>query len=352
MKKLVAVIVHFGFWICLLFTYYIAIDFWIWVQYGTLESDPISNLVTNTSPDFIKDYKLHVLIGFLVLCVPLFYLSYFIFKPKLIDKKRFLILFIFFATIIGVIAIAYLYNYHGNRIYPPVGLVILFTFLIISLLAGIVFRYLADYTVLKRQKDLLEKHKLNTELTLLKSQINPHFLFNTLNNIDVLISKDSEKASIYIKQLSDILRFMLYETKNELIPLNLELEYIEKYIELQKIRTSNDSFVNFKIHGETDELFIAPMIFIPFIENAFKHTSNKKSIDAIKIRFDFLSDSISFNCENFKNKSDSLIQKRSGLGINLIEQRLNLLYKGKHTLKIENSEEKYSVALTIRLDED
>ena len=186
----------------------------------------------------------------------------------------------------------------------------------------------------------------------MKSTISPHFLFNTLNNIDILITKDSEKASVYMKKLSDILRFILYETHDELIPMSLELEYIEKYIELQKIRTSNESFVNLRVLGKADEINIAPMIYIPFIENAFKHTFNKKAIDAINIQFDFLADTIKFTCENLKNKSGNLVQKQSGLGINLIQQRLNLLYKDKHTLKIENLEEKYSVVLTIQVNEN
>ena len=145
---------------------------------------------------------------------------------------------------------------------------------------------------------------------------------------------------------------MLYETKGESVPLNLELEYIEKFIELQKIRTSNQTYVNLSINGETEDLYIVPMVFIPFIENAFKHTSNKQANEAIKIQFDILNDTINFRCENKKNKNRSLIQTQSGLGTNLIEQRLNLLYKDRHILKIEDSEEKYIVSLAIKLNEN
>src|ERR1044071_687955 len=115
------------------------------------------------------------------------------------------------------------------------------------------------------------------ELALIKSQINPHFLFNTINNIDVLIAKDSAKASEYLNKLSGILRYMIYETRNEKISLAGELDYIEKYLELQKIRTANPDYVNFQISGEANNLKIAPMILFPFIENAFKHTENKKN---------------------------------------------------------------------------
>ena len=157
---------------------------------------------------------------------------------------------------------------------------------------------------------------------------------------------------MYLKKLSDILRFILYETKDDFIPMSVELEYIEKYIELQRIRTSNESYINLSINGKPNESTIAPMVFIPFVENAFKHSSNKKTTDAIEIKFDISSDVIKFSCENYKGKNISPIQKQSGLGINLIEQRLNLLYKERHTLKIEDSEEKYVVTLTIQLNEN
>ncbi len=119
------------------------------------------------------------------------------------------------------------------------------------------------------------------ELALVKSQINPHFLFNTINNIDVLISKDAERASAYLNKLSDIMRFMLYETKPAKIPLPKELTYIEKFIELQKIRTTNEHYVNYSIKGDTANFMIPPMLLISFIENAFKYADNKKVENAI-----------------------------------------------------------------------
>lgn len=271
------------------------------------------------------------------------------------DYVKFFLFGILSSVTLGIIGTAVISLLNDKSIDTSDLLSSIFVFTLITFTLGICgsvirvfFKWFSD---LKYRKEL-EKKNLQTELALLKSQISPHFLFNTLNNIDVLITKDSEKASVYMKKLSDILRFMLYETSDESIPMSLELEYIEKYIELQKIRTSNDSFVNFSVNGKADDLNIAPMIFIPFIENAFKHSSNKKAIDAIKIGFDFSNDSIKFSCENFKNKSATLIQKQSGLGVNLIKQRLNLLYKDKHTLKVENSEDKYLVTLAIQLNDN
>jgi two-component system LytT family sensor kinase len=167
-----------------------------------------------------------------------------------------------------------------------------------------------------------------------------------------MITKDPAKASVYLNKLSDIMRFMLYETKAESISLSKELTYIEKYVELQKIRTSNLSYVNYTINGDAGDLMIAPMLFIPFIENAFKHTENKKLEDAININIDIIKEKIVFACENriteeSQNKSDI-----NGLGNELIEKRLKLLYPNKHTLEVSNKDQIYSVKLTILFHED
>ncbi len=343
MKKIVVGLMHLGFWSLIGLIY--------------IFSWQISGLFSGGNSFWSISFCREVIIP-MTLAISNFYLFYFLISTKYLIEKKYLKFFLwgtlssFILGTIGVITLGLINNGFVDSI-EFISSIFLYSLIIFIIgicgsVISIFFRWFSDF----KDKKELEKKNLQTELALLKSQISPHFLFNTLNNIDVLISKDSEKASVYMKKLSDILRFMLYETKDELIPMSLELEYIEKYIELQKIRTSNESFVNFRIAGKADEINIAPMIFIPFIENAFKHTSNKKTIDAIKIRFDFTNDSIKFSCTNFKNTSDTLIQKQSGLGVNLIEQRLNLLYRDKHILKIKNSEEKYFVALTIQLNED
>jgi two-component system, LytTR family, sensor kinase len=150
-------------------------------------------------------------------------------------------------------------------------------------------------------KEVMARRTLETELALLKAQINPHFLFNTLNNIDVLIDRNPVTASIYLKKLSDILRFMLYETQADEIPLSQELEYIAKYIDLQNIRTSNSNFVKYQLSGDVSQLRIAPLIFIPFIENAFKHVANKKVNNAIEISISIHERIIEFHCKNIAN---------------------------------------------------
>jgi len=196
-------------------------------------------------------------------------------------------------------------------------------------------------------KEYLRRQNAELELALIKSQISPHFLFNTLNNIDVLIEKDAARASGYLNKLSDILRFMLYETKTDRIPVGEELVYIGKYIELQKIRTAHPEYIQFTIEGESDQLMVEPLLFLPFIENAFKH-AGKKEEGAIKIRFKLDREKITFDCENrYDPKGPALPEANGGLGNGIIRRRLQLLYPGRHTLEINAGHEVYKATLTL-----
>lgn len=211
---------------------------------------------------------------------------------------------------------------------------------------GFLFRTFIEWVNDKKIKAELEKDKLTGELELLKSKINPHFLFNTINNIDVLIEKDSTRASQYLNKLSDIMRFMLYETKEEKITLESELSYIKKYIDLQKIRSSNPDYIKYNITGDAGNLMIAPTLYIPFIENAFKHSESNKTNNAISINFSIDKEKIIFECENYYVKRTSVTED-GGLGIELMKKRLNLTYPEKHNLEITDSNNKYKVRLSI-----
>jgi LytS/YehU family sensor histidine kinase len=216
---------------------------------------------------------------------------------------------------------------------------------------GFLFKTFIEWIKDRKIKAELEKDKVTSQLELLKSKINPHFLFNTLNNIDVLIKEEPNKASDYLKKLSEILRFMLYESNVDKIPLSKEIEYIGKYIDLQKIRTSNLDFVKFEIAGDSRGKFVAPMIFIHFIENAFKYASNKKIENAVNIRFEITDKFLSFYCNNHKNIADETNPEKNGMGINLLKQKLDLIYKKNYNLNIIDEDNWYTVNLEIKLDE-
>lgn len=143
------------------------------------------------------------------------------------------------------------------------------------------------------------------------------------------------------------MRFMLYETKTEKIPLQKELVYIEKYIELQKIRSANPQYVEYTNQVSNSALLITPMLFIPFIENAFKHSPNKKEGCVIRILLETRNNTLVFECVNIINPNRQLMEDYSGLGHSLIQKRLELLYPGKHRLTINNNHEHYTVHLII-----
>ena len=215
-----------------------------------------------------------------------------------------------------------------------------------GIISIIIKGFITWYDEIKLKEELNFKHH-QIELALVKSQLDPHFLFNTINNIDVLILKSPELASEYLNKLSDILRFMLFETKTERIPLSKEIEYIEKYVALQKIRTSNAHFVNFAIKGATSNQTIPSMLLIPFVENAFKHVSNKKTENAISISLSVVDKTIVFECENKYNETFKTSLKSNGLGNELIAKRIELLYPKKHTLAIKKLNNTYKIKLVL-----
>jgi LytS/YehU family sensor histidine kinase len=140
---------------------------------------------------------------------------------------------------------------------------------------------------------------------------------------------------------------MLYDTRADKISLSKEIEYIEKYIALQKIRTANDNYVDFLVTGTIGNKQIAPMVFIPFIENAFKHANNKKLENAITINIIIKEEALQLVCENRFDSKSSIQKTYGGLGNELIQERLKLIYSEKHTLEVKRTENLYSVNLTI-----
>lgn len=231
----------------------------------------------------------------------IFYSSYFSLNYFIKKAIRFIWIAICYAILISVLIIVE--KHDSGNVETLDILIILFPVLYFNVF-GFLFKTFIEWIKDRKIKAELEKDKVTSQLELLKSQINPHFLFNTLNNIDVLILDEPKKASDYLKKLSEILRFMLYETNTERIPLSMEIDYIKKYLELHKIRTSNDKFVEFEVIGKMENRYIAPMIFIHFVENAFKYATNKKIEKAISIRLDISDNKVSFLCKNHINSTD------------------------------------------------
>ncbi|MCE7064087.1 histidine kinase [Dyadobacter sp. CY326] len=210
---------------------------------------------------------------------------------------------------------------------------------------------------LETEKHALEKEKLETELKFLKSQFNPHFLFNTINSIFVLIDKDPNLASESLAKFSDILRYQLYECNEHQIPLRQEMGYLENFIELQKLRQDHG---NVKIKTETEltqtgDLGIAPFILTPFVENAFKHVSRDR-LESNWIHIHVTLNGLEL-CANIANStsasanSSSEFIRHSGIGLKNVRRRLDLLYPDKYALDIARNETSFQVMLKLTLTE-
>lgn len=206
----------------------------------------------------------------------------------------------------------------------------------------------------KRRQDLLEKEKLETELKFLKSQFNPHFLFNTINSIFVLIHKNPDMASESLAKFSNLLRYQLYECNEHQIPLQHEISYLENFLELEKLRQESHLEVACKIEGEINtSLSIAPFILMPFLENAFKHVSqSKKTRNWIRLALEVEGQHLRFTISN--SRKPSAMQSKEvldygGIGLKNVQRRLELLYPEKHHLDIQAGEKQFDIELHLQL---
>ncbi|MGA1977354.1 MAG: histidine kinase [Bacteroidales bacterium] len=210
-------------------------------------------------------------------------------------------------------------------------------------------------SVLERQSDIekiqkeLEKEKLNSELAFLKNQISPHFFFNTLNNIYSLISINTKDAQLAVLRLSKLMRYLLYESEQGNTPLSSEIDFMVNYIDLMKLRLSNKVDLKVAFPEKYEDKSIPPLLFITFIENAFKHGISNVGKSFIDISLVSENDSIIFKCTNSLGNQGNAQDNESGIGLENIRKRLNLLFPGKHEMKIDKSGNTFAVSLTINV---
>jgi len=199
----------------------------------------------------------------------------------------------------------------------------------------------------ERTRKETENEKLNTELSFLKSQVNPHFFFNTLNNIYSLAVVRSEKTAPAVMKLSSIMRYILTETQRDLVPLRNEVDFIHNFIELQQVRLTDKVKLNFAASGDIETMLIAPLIFIPFVENAFKYGVSTKESSNIDITINTNGNKILFYASNNIVASESNLMENTGIGINNVKRRLELMYPDRHQLSTTIENKTYVVKLEI-----
>ncbi|CAL2104996.1 Two-component system sensor histidine kinase [Tenacibaculum sp. 190524A02b] len=188
------------------------------------------------------------------------------------------------------------------------------------------------------------------ELKLLKGQLNPHFLFNTLNNLYGLSVVKSDKLPELMLKLSDLLRYSLYETREVLVPLKKEVEYLENYISLEKIRLEEQTVISFVKEGNLEDKKIAPMLLIVFVENTFKHLGSINDKSNVEIKLKITSNTLEFLCTNtydeIKSKNN-LEKEKSGIGLQNVKKRLELIYPNRYKLKIRKKNNEFIVELKL-----
>ena len=209
------------------------------------------------------------------------------------------------------------------------------------------------FAVTELQRKLLEseKQKVQVELKALKAQINPHFFFNTLNSIYSMTLDKDERLPATVLQLSDLMRYFLYEAKEDLVLLQKETEVLKDYIDLQKIRSNEKLQIEFNVDGKIENQKIAPLLLITFLENAFKHGAKGSTDSAfISIRLHAEENTINFRVENNKGVIDRVEKNdHKGLGLDNVKRRLELIYPGRHELTIQDIDDRFIVQLQLQL---
>ena len=289
----------------------------------------------------------------------LIYIANYILVPKLLYKKQYMLFAVIFISMIAISSILkmqilgrvshnpeliYWTRNFKTRLYDNI---IPHFFLVI---AGVAIKLISDYFRMQKRIVEIAKEKAETELNFLKSQINPHFLFNSLNSVYFLIDKNNVEARQALHKFSDMLRYQLYEIKGEKIPIEKELGYLKDYIGLQQLRNENCS-VQFSVDEGMKSFFIEPLLLIPFVENSFKHLShfvNEKK-NEIQIGLSRENGEINFQIRNTtEGKQVHEFSNDGGIGLNNVKRRLELLYPEKHELNISEKEGWFDVQLKIK----
>ncbi|HWK59485.1 MAG TPA: sensor histidine kinase [Parapedobacter sp.] len=294
--------------------------------------------------------------------VSIFYMHYFLINPLLIGTGRYWRALTYMAVVLVVsIAVKYgIAHYYDDIILQyrdsdgQQQMLTPLQYMVMALISGLFFMLLstAVYVVssnfkTREDRKSLETEKLNAELAFLRSQINPHFLFNSLNSIYSLAYKKSEKTPEAILKLSEIMRYMLYESNEDLVLLEEEINYLENYIDLQKLRFKEKVYVDLHVDIDVEGHRIMPLLLISFLENAFKHGVSTDKHKPIRIDISVKNGRLNFKAENAKNQLNK--DQTKGVGMTNLKRRLQLGYPDRHTINIVESEYYYSSELFIYL---
>ncbi len=215
-------------------------------------------------------------------------------------------------------------------------------------------KILNDWLKHERDRKDLETQTMQSELRFLKSQINPHFLFNTLNSLYALTLKKSDAAPEIVIKLSEMMRYMLYECNERRVPLRKEVQYIQNYLDLERLRQGQNAEITFELSGDIGEQQIAPLMFTPFLENSFKHgLNNQIEHGFVRIALEVQQQKVHLEIENSKapvKPVQNHAKPSGGIGLVNVRRRLNLIYPKHYSLKVQDQPNTYKVNLELYLD--
>jgi two-component system, LytTR family, sensor histidine kinase AlgZ len=337
------IVMHLSFW-CLYFSFFFY---------------QVTFMRRNEEPDYIKSSIDALSQVFFVALLS--YLNYFLWLPRLLIHKNFgryliefflpfillMALHIYIKQIIYIDASERTIKYmHSTKFAFTHSITTIFIILFVGML-----KFVEDWFELEAKKKEIENEKLIAELRFLKAQINPHFLFNTLNNLYYLATVSSPKTPEIIDKLSQMMRYMLYDSNHPKIAISKEIDYMKNYIDLEKLRLENKLPIKFDIKGDITSKQIVPLIFITFLENAFKHGVSNVSNDAfVNISIELDGDNCRYFVENSKLIKPEKINEKSGIGLQNVKRRLELSYPNKYSLNVSETDTIYKVDLSLTLN--
>lgn len=301
---------------------------------------------------FVNERKLFSFIKSNILLIFLFYLNEYFLVPDLL-KKRGIWAYVLIASVAMV-----LFTIADNILTALImehSEFLDLHFIVIHLLPMVVvlaisstFWLVSDQRRIEKRQTEMETERLSSELSFLRSQVSPHFMFNVLNSIISLARKKSDLLEPVVIKLSHLLRYMLYESDDHRINLSIETEYLRSYIDLQQMRFGEDVNITFEVDELPETFYIEPMLLIPFVENAFKHGVGLVINPVIEIKIRLSQRSLHFFVKNkYNSHSQETKDPNSGIGLKNVERRLKLLYPGRHALKIREKDNWYMVELDL-----
>jgi LytS/YehU family sensor histidine kinase len=336
-KKWITIFLHVIFWVILFL-----------LPYFLRPIYDINGHPRQPPPDF---FYIH-LIDFITWIV-IFYFNIYLLIPRLFYKKKYgqylaVLVFIFFVLLL--IHRLTFYAFLSDRPYRLNGFVLFSIFPCLFIITvSIAFKMFSDQIKNETKAKERETENLKTELSFLRSQVSPHFMFNVLNNMVALARKHSDQLEPSLIKLSSLLRYMLYETNEQSVALEKEVEYLQSYIDLQQQRFGKNVQLYVDLKEIDNNYFIEPMLLIPFVENAYKHGIGMVEDAEIKIVLKVKNGLLQFDVKNKFSEIGQTHDQTTGIGLNNVKRRLNLLYKDSHNLVINKNENWFLASLQINI---